>query len=428
MKVLKWFNLKTFGGYLGGNLLFQLVSFVAEFAVLKMVDIEEIGLWQMALLLQGYVIVSRLGIINAYNLEFPLAIASKDEDSAARISETMNAHIVFTMVFQAFSFLIAGAYMFWIKDNPALAWVFWAMILYTVIEASFNYEEAKKRAELDFKSVGIARSYGSIFIVLSLLLPFFFGMIGLVLRAILNQLFFLVYYKFIKPSKKYERNFSFQKWLQLFQTGWKLWLWSYLKSSGKSIPRLFVATFLGVQALGLFAPVQWILASFVLFSSSVSSYLYPKLTHLVATQSEQITWKAFSITGGTVLILVPAAAAGHFLMPIFFDQLFPEYSSVIPAVQLVIWASLLELFSLVASSWVSQKKWSFMFTYVSLALVFRIAGMAVPFLSASSGLMEVAYGILASSIAIAIMVLLLVIIERPIKSKNMAVNQSTYEV
>ena len=62
MNVLQWFNLKAFGGYLGGNLLFQLVTFAAEFAVLKMVDIEEMGLWQMALLIQGYVIISRLGI------------------------------------------------------------------------------------------------------------------------------------------------------------------------------------------------------------------------------------------------------------------------------------------------------------------------------------------------------------------------------
>ena len=195
--------------------MFQLVTFAAEFAVLKMVEIEEMGLWQMALLIQGYVIISRLGIINAYNLEYPLAIAKKDEESATRISETMNAHIMFTMFFQALSFLIAGAYMYWFKENSVLAWVFWGMILYTVIEASSNYEEAKKRAELDFKSVGRAKSLGSVFIVITLALPFFFGMIGLVVRAILNQLFFTVYYKVINPSKKYERNFSIKEWLEL---------------------------------------------------------------------------------------------------------------------------------------------------------------------------------------------------------------------
>lgn len=412
MNVLQWFNLKAFGGYLGGNLLFQLVTFAAEFAVLKMVDIEEMGLWQMALLIQGYVIISRLGIINAYNLEYPLAIAKKDEESATRISETMNAHIMFTMVFQALSFLIAGAYMYWFKENSVLASVFWGMILYTVIEASSNYEEAKKRAELDFNSIGRARSLGSVFIVFTLALPFFFGIIGLVVRAILNQLFFTGYYKLINPSKKYERNFSIKEWLELFQTGWKLWLWSYLKTVGKSVPRLYVATFLGVQALGLFAPVQWILASFVLFSSSVSSYLYPKLTHLVATQSEEVTWKAFAITGGTVLILVPAAAVGHFLIPLFFHKLFPEYSIVIPAVQVVIWASLLELFSLVASSWVSQKKWALMFSYVIGAFILRVGGMTIPYLKSSPELLDVSHGIILSSILIALFVSTLIAIEK----------------
>lgn len=412
MSVLQWFNFKAFGGYLGGNLLFQIVSIAAEFAVLKMVDIEEMGLWQMALLIQGYVIISRLGIINAYNLEYPLAIARKDESSATRICETMNAHIMFTMAFQALSFFVAGAYMFWFKENSALAWLFWGMILYTVIEASSNYEEAKKRAELDFKSVGRARSLGSVFIVVTLALPFFFGMIGLVVRAILNQLFFTAYYKIANPSKKYERNFSIKEWLELFQTGWKLWLWSYLKTVGKSVPRLFVATFLGVQALGMFAPVQWILASFVLFSSSVSSYLYPKLTHLVSSHSQQVTWRAFVITGGTVIILVPAAAAGHYLMPLFFHKLFPEYATVIPAVQLVIWASLLELFSLVASSWVSQKKWTFMFAYVIGAFILRVGGMAIPYFKQTPELLDVSHGITLSAGAIAVLIVLLMVVER----------------
>lgn len=411
MNVLQWFNLKAFGGYLGGNLLFQLVSFAAEFAVLKMVDIEEMGLWQMALLIQGYVIISRLGIINAYNLEYPLAIAKKDEESATRISETMNAHIMFTMFFQALSFLIAGAYVYWFKENSVLAWVFWGMILYTIIEASSNYEEAKKRGDLDFKSIGKAKSLGSVFIFVTLVLPFFFGIIGLVVRAILNQLFFTGYYRLVNPSKKYKRNFSIKEWLELFKTGWKLWLWSYIKTVGKSVPRLFVATFLGLQALGLFAPVQWILASFVLFSSSVSSYLYPKLTYLVATRSEQVTWKAFAITGGTVLILVPVAAAGHILMPLFFHKLFPEYSTVIPAVQLVIWASLLELFSLVASSWVSQKNWTFMFSYVIGAFFLRVGGMAIPYFKSAPELLDVSKGIILSSGAIAVLIVLLMIVE-----------------
>lgn len=418
MNVLKWFNLKAFGVYLGGNLLFQLVSFAAEIAVLKMVDIEEMGLWQMALLIQGYVIISRLGIINAYNLEYPLAIAKKDEESATRISETMNAHIMFTMVFQALSFLIAGAYMYWFKENSVLAWVFWGMMLYTVIEASSNYEEAKKRAEFDFKSVGRARSLGSVFIVVTLALPFFFGIIGLVVRAILNELFFTGYYKLINPSKKYKHNFSIKEWLELFQTGWKLWLWSYLKSLGKSVPRLFVATFLGVKALGLFAPVQWVLVSFILFSSSVSSYLYPKLAQLVSAHSEKVTWKAFVITLGTVLILVPAATAGHFLIPLFFHEMFPEYRVVIPAVQLVIWASLLEMFSLVVSSWVSQKKWNLMFTYVIGAFILRIAGMSIPYLKSSPELLDVSKGIILSAGAISVLIFLLMVVEKYFVAKS----------
>ena len=426
MNVIQWFNLKSFGGYLGGNLLFQLVSFAAEFAVLKMVDIEEMGLWQMALLFQGYVVISRLGIVNAYNLEYPMAIAQKDKVLATQISETMNAHILFTIVFQALGFFIAGSYFYLVNDNSQLANIFFCMILYTVIEALTNYEEAKKRAELNFESIGKIKGFSSVFIILSLLLPYFFGLIGLIIRAISNQIIFLIYYKIIDPSTKYNRNYSFTRWLKLFKTGWKLWLWSYLKSFGKSIPRLFVVTFLSIQALGLFTPIQWMSTLFVLFTSSVSSYLYPKLTYLVNKKNNQVTRTAFIVTLGTIIILIPVAVLGHFTIPIIFNTLLPSYASVIPATQIVIWASLLELFSMVASSWVSQRKWKFMFVYVIGALIFRIGGMSFPYFISEPQLIDVSKGILISSTLITFLIVILISYERILISNQQYKNENIF--
>lgn len=407
---LKWLDISLFSRYLGGNLLFQLGMILSEFVVLKLITPQEVGFIQLALLIQGYLIISRLGILNAYNLEYPGAIARKNWSRANEITETMNAHLLFSIALQALGFSVAVFYFFY-TDRKELAYIMLAMVVYTAIEAIANYWEARNRSELNFRQIGKVRSFAVIMVLLSLFLPYWWGVQGAVLRLVLIQLTLVILYRIITKSQSSRINFIKGIWLDLFSVGWKLWLWSYLKSIGKSFPRLFVATFMGLTLLGQYAPVQWVLTSFVLFTSSLSSYLYPKLTHFVAHNHAKVSYTALKIVFLTIIALIPFALIAHFTLPFVFREWFPEYQSAAPALKLVVWASLLEVVSVGSSSWVSQKKWKFMFIYVGLALFFRGAGMLIPYYAKIRCLETVAVGILFSSIAIALTIVILVYFE-----------------
>ena len=117
-----------------------------------------------------------MGIINAYNLEYPLAIAKKDEESATKFpnyERTYHVHHGFPVV------ELFDCY-FYIGSRKLGLMGVWCMILYTVIEAS-SIEEAKKCAELDLNPLDGQGALGR-FLLCSLALPFFFGMIGLVIE------------------------------------------------------------------------------------------------------------------------------------------------------------------------------------------------------------------------------------------------------
>ena len=56
-----WFSKKSFPLYLAGNIFYQLCFILSEILILRIIDVEIIGIWQWVLLLQGYSLISRLG-------------------------------------------------------------------------------------------------------------------------------------------------------------------------------------------------------------------------------------------------------------------------------------------------------------------------------------------------------------------------------
>ena len=101
---INWFNYKDFLSFFGGNIFFQISAIFCELIILKLVTVNQIGLWQFALLLQSYFIISRLGIINAFNLEYPLALGKRKITKIINLKKTVNAHVIISAFFQFFAF------------------------------------------------------------------------------------------------------------------------------------------------------------------------------------------------------------------------------------------------------------------------------------------------------------------------------------
>ena len=408
---LAWFNLKSFGSYLVGNLIFQLTTIICEFVLLKMISQTEVGIIQLALLFQSYAVISRLGILNAFNLEYPRLISSGDVDKAREVLNTANTHIYISILLQALGFVVAAVY-FYSTFQYQVATIMSCMILFTAIEALANFGEARARSELNFNTISKARSIAAIVVLTSLIFPLYLGLNGAVVRLVVIQASLLLLYYFQNKGYLSPSKLNFNSWKELFSIGWKLWLWSYLKSFGKSLPKLFVAFFMGLISLGLFAPIQWVLSAFILFTSSLSSYLYPKLTHIVASKSpSEVNRLALRIVLLTMLFLVPFVFAGQFFLPVVFSTWFPEYESVVPVLELVIWASFFEVISTSVSSWVSRKKWRYMYIYVVGALVIRISTLLIPYLTSNFDLYHVGLAIVSSSILIGLLVVIMFFIE-----------------
>ena len=403
---MSWFDFKIFFKYASGSFIFQITTIVAELYVLKLVDVEEVGIWQYALLLQGYVIISRLGIINSFNRDYPFLKSSDKIEQAEKTLNTTSFHVLLSMLFQGTFFLIATVYFFFNGGDFNLTLTMFFMVIYTVLEAGASFEEAKLRAAIEFNKISLAKILVSIFTIIALVFPYFYGFNGLLIRVMLVQLFLLVYYKTLKTNK-IKVIFHKKVWIDLFKDGWKLWLWSYLKSFNKSLPKLFIITFSTFSILGLFTPLNWMLLSLSLFTASLSAYLYPNLSMRFGKGDKNLPRQVLVINFAVFVVAIPIIATMYFILPFLVEEFLFKYIPAIVPMQIALIASLFDVFSLGSTVWVAAKDWLRMYLFLGLSLLIRILGLVWLYFNQEDLLINMSLTILFTSIFVLLLVIIM---------------------
>lgn len=416
-RLLPWFDIKDFAHYTSGNLTFQIASIVAELTVLAFVSIENMGNWQLGLLIQSYVVLARLGIINAFNREYPYLSASEDVEKSTRILATTSLHVMISSFFQAIVFLFAFLYYRVLLENNPLSLVCLAMVFYTVFDGFLNFEEARLRSTKQFKRLGGIKFVGSIIVFLTLLLPFYFDFQGLLIRAVLVKgvLWIIL---FDKSSYSEFKTASWPIWRHLFNDGWKLWVISYLRSFNKSAPKLYLAIFASIGILGLYTPVNWILLSLTLFTTSIGSYLYPHLSSQFAIKGNRSLKKqSIAISGLSFMVLIPVVLLSYTFLPKVVSLLLPEYTSVIEPMRIALLASLFDVFLVSTTVWIAMKAWEDIFFFVIISLMIRMLSLVWTYTCFTDVLLGVSYSMLLTSFASVL--LMIGIMKYPIRNRSL---------
>lgn len=406
-KNLHWFNLNTFLKFAGGNLVYQLITIFCDVWILKMVDVNSMGIWQYALLLQSYVIISRLGILNAFNREYPYLLSLNENKNATTILNTTAFHVSLSCFLQATFFLCFGAVQFY-NGHTNVGVAMFAMLAYTIFDAFANFEEAKLRGGLQFNIISNSKVLLSFFSLLTILLPLKFGFNGLLIRAVSLQIIlfaFLKYFSSIKSNPRLKINV----WLSLFQDGWRFWLWSYVRSFNKSLPKLFILNFAGLSVLGLFTPINWILLSFTLITSNISTYLYPMLSQRFAKGEQNLLSQTLKINFIAFLVGLPIAIVGVICIPFLVKTFLPEYAPATFPMQLALFASLFDIIAISATVWASMKNWKKMYISSLSITVINLISLGWLYINQNNALYNIGYSILFSSIASALLIVLMIL-------------------
>ena len=414
-----WFAKKSFPLYLAGNIFYQLCFISSEILILRIIDVEIIGIWQWALLLQSYALISRLGILNAFNREYPYLLQRKENKESVEILAVTKFHLSITVVLQVLVFCSLAGYYWSSGGISERVILLFTISFYILADSYVNFSEAIFRSKGDFKTIAITKVSFAIILLISVLIPYSMKFDGFVLRIILLQCIFLVTHYYLNKSLSNTRRFfSFSVWTALFQDGWRVWLWSYLKSFHLSLPKLYIASFLGITALGYFTPVNWILLVFSLITSSLGSFIYPTISRKYAAGEKNLVWKTYIIYVTVFLCALPLAVLGYFILPAVIKYILPNYVDVIGAMQLVAVSGVFDVFTLIGSSWVALRDYSRMFWMVAMMLSVRVLSLAWVHYQTDVTLLTIAKSMVFSSVFISIVLFLIVMNQHFFRNEN----------
>jgi O-antigen/teichoic acid export membrane protein len=400
------FVLGDFIKFLMSNIFYQGVILISDFYLLRIIDKELVGLWQYALLLQTYTLILRLGIINSFNRQYPYYLALENNSDAKKLYDTTFYFVKFNTVVQFLFFVICGLIVFLLYDNKLLGMTLLVMAVYSVLDSFNNFQEAVLRNVGNLSGINIAKLAAAFTALILIVFPYSFGFVGYLVRIIFLVLIPCLVMLFFTRFN-WKTSFSWIVWRDLLSDGWKFWLWGYAKTVLKSIPRVYIVSFGSFSTLGLYAPVNWLLLSFSLVTGSLNAYLYPILSTQAAKGEKDLSRNTFKINLILFLSLFPFVFLGCLLLPRIINSFLPGYIEAIVPMQVMLVASLFEVFSVSTTLWASKGEWkkifiNQVFSLISTTIVFT----CVQFINGSL-LLNVSYAVLAVSFINAVVISIL---------------------
>jgi O-antigen/teichoic acid export membrane protein len=387
--------------FAGANLLLQATFLVCQFLVLRFIPPEQMGVWAFVALLEGYFLITQLGVINAMNREYPYFAGLNQTDKAVAVARTAQAYALCNGTFLGLVFLVLSFVL-----GATRGWEWRVAMLAAAITAPMDqytsYLEGTYRSGNEFKRLSFIRLVQCVVAIVTMYLPWRFGFTGFCVRAVLLVAAPAGLGHVFRPLR-YGPGFDRGSVRLLVATGWRLFLWSYLVRTAQSFPRLVLGTFSGTTALGLFVPVSVVVQGMNSVATSLSGYLYPRLTRRFAQNQPDVGRVALKAAFLAILALAVPAAIGALVLPWIVPRVLPQYAPSIRACQVALAAGLLECMIVATIAFGAAKAWRRMFGYVTSGLVVRAGGAFGGYYSMPQDrVLGVACGMLVASAVMAV--------------------------
>jgi len=290
------------------------------------------GLFNSINLLQGYIGMTQLGVVNGLNRELPFYFGRNKIQRAQLMAAVANLWSRCLGVLSFVGLLIPGIYFLFTNESlKGITFIVIGINLYAYFNAEL-YLKVTFRTGSDFKKLSLITFYKSIISFVSLILVYAFGYLGFLGRAmIVAYSEFTMLFRF-RPLK-IRPAWSKPHFIQLFKVGFPIFVVGYLDSLWFTLNSTFIVEFLGGESLGLYTISNLAFATLSLIPSSLNQVLYPKLARefgegVVLSKLLKSALKA----GFTVFaILVPFTLLAWYFLPFFVDLLLPKFNGGVEA-------------------------------------------------------------------------------------------------
>lgn len=382
--------------YASSSIIKAFATMLVGFIIAKYVSPQDLGLWTTITLALTYSSFLQGGIINGLNLELPYAFGSGDDEKGKKLAGITQT---FTLVSSIIILLIGlSCLLFYPTNDDKIRYGILGITFVIILTYYQSYLLSTFRSNNSFLKLSYIQLSEAIFNVFTLVFVLYFAYYGMIIKSVTVLGFFVFLLHINRPIKAL---FYWDKkmFISLLKVGFPIFALVVLDSFATTIDKVWLLKYTDLTQVGLYSFGLYALNTFILFSSSIASYIYPKLTFEYAKNNDKIIlWKYVKkITILLLAIQTPILILCFFLVPSLVVKFFPNYAGSLTVIQILLTAGVLKGSVIGVNVLWSMKSWKYMYMYQIIYTLMLISITFICMKLFSSKIEGVAYGVLIAN-------------------------------
>lgn len=380
----------------GGSIVKSFAQMIVGFIIAKYISPTDLGLWATISLAITYSVFLQAGLINGLNLELPYAYGKGQEEEAKILAGTVQTFTLFSSI----TILLLGvsSFVFFPFHDPKIKYGVLAVTLFIMLSYYQNYLMSTFRSKNSFIRLSIIQVIDAFVNLITLIFVVYYSYYGLIIKAVFVALIYVLLLHFLRPIKvRLLWNMIAIK--KLLKVGLPIFALSYIVALSSTADKLWLLKYSDLTNVGLYSFGFYAFSIFSLFSLSVASYIYPRMTYNYGkTNDRTLLWiYVKKITLLLFLIQITLASIGYFLVPVIITNYFSAYILSIRTMQILLFAGVFTGSVVGVNALWSTKNWKYMITY---QVILSFLMVSLPYAGIqlfSNKLIGVTYGVLLAS-------------------------------
>ncbi|MFN7491382.1 MAG: lipopolysaccharide biosynthesis protein [Cyclobacteriaceae bacterium] len=321
--------------YTAASMFSSIVSMFVGVIIIRWINPSELGLWQSISILQVYVPFLEGGVVNGLNRELPFLVGRKKKKLSSLYNRTGQYYMVLiALIFLIITCVVTGTLLFLNYEMKIIAGIFTVGCLVT-LNCYQRYLVVTFRSTDSFQVLSKLYIYQALAQLLLLPIVVSFEYYGLLLYTLLVLFWFTLIMHLNRPFREspiFIKPFFFH----LVKVGLPVFISGYLRGVSNSFTRIVLLLMSGTMAVGLFTPVNAVLALISVVPGILGNYYFPKMNYtLGSTNDAYQLWPIISrINAIIVVFAVPFIILVWIVAPPLLMQFFPNYLSAEYAIKI----------------------------------------------------------------------------------------------
>lgn len=371
-----------------------LIGFIKGIVNARMLDPQDYGLLGNLLLILSYLNYSNLGILYSMNREYVIYISKKDENRANKVIYTSFTSLLLISLI----LVIVGIYIKNIYDNEFGNYLFIVFIIASIDHFKLffiNYFRLIEKIEkINFiEVVNNVFSFILICITISNLKIY-----SVLLATFISDLIIFIYG--YKNSNKIKLTININILLDLIKLGIPLLLYNlgfYLIST---VDRMMIINYLSYENLGYYTFANQIVGGTLVFITSITFLLYPKIMTNLNTESvakNRILENMKLYTKYIELFCIILMIIGCIAIEPFVRIMASEYSLGIPVYRILIIGTVANQLSYFANMFIVSNKKQIHLIYTQIIVIFLSIFLNKVFISINNSIISISLATLITN-------------------------------